>query len=386
MKWFLFSEWFLLFSATAAFAQDTASPVITIRKGTAVAVEIKALAGTNGPSAAAVLRNDVQLSGALTFGDASAATVTVSGTANPGSLVIQAIDRSGSVVLQKSYGGDTRRAVHQASDDLVETLTGLRGIATSRIAFVANRTGHKEIYTADYDGAAIFQLTHDRAISVSPHLSGDGSRLTYTGYQSGYADVYLVDLRSGARTRVLKYPGTNTGAAISPDGTRIACTLSKDGSPAIYVTSIDGSSPRRLTRSRGVESSPTWSPGGDRVIYCSDESGAPQLYEISVTGGRGRPLNTGFGYCTEPNWSPDGKRVAFNARTGGSFQVAILELGSGPARTVVSDGENPVWGPDSRHLLFARGSGLYMYDTVSNRETRLVGDLGKISEPTWTRD
>ncbi|MBV8900091.1 MAG: hypothetical protein JOY92_08280 [Verrucomicrobia bacterium] len=70
--------------------------------------------------------------------------------------------------------------------------------------------------------------------------------------------------------------------------------------------------------------------------------------------------------------------------SGGSFQVAVLELGTGSARVIAENGQNPVWGPDSRYLLFARSSGLYMLDTLGNRETRIVGDLGRTSEPTWS--
>jgi TolB protein len=95
-------------------------------------------------------------------------------------------------------------------------------------------------------------------------------------------------------------------------------------------------------------------------------------------------LPTGFGYNTQPNWSPDGKSVTFNVRSGG-FQIAILDLESSSTRVAVSDGENPVWGPDSRHIIFSRANGLFLFDTVSGRETRLIGDLGLISEPTWSR-
>ena len=63
----------------------------------------------------------------------------------------------------------------------------------------------------------------------------------------------------------------------------------------------------------------------------------------------------------------------------------MLELSSGSARVVIGEGENPVWGPDSRHLLFARGTGLYLFDTIGSRENRVIGDLGKVSEPTWSR-
>ena len=375
---------FSLCVATTLLGEDSSGPVITVRKGTSQQVEIKEIGGPAGATATSVLKNDLQLSGGLSLGDAATATITVSGAASAGSFNGLATEKTGGVVLEKSYSGETRRAVHQFTNDLVETVTGKKGIALSKVAFVADRTGHKEIYTCDYDGARTLQLTHDGAISVSPALSADGRRLAYTGYQSGYADIYLVDLTTGARNRIIKFPGTNSGAAFSPDGARIACTMSKDGNPEIYVTGINGDSPRRLTRSRGVESSPTWSPNGSEIIYSSDEKGGPQLYRIAAEGGAGRLLSTGFGYNTQPNWSADGQKVAFNVRSGGGFQVAVLGLDSGSTRVVVADGGNPVWGPDSRHLIFSRGTGLFLFDTVTGRETRLVSDLGQISEPTWS--
>ena len=371
--------------ATALFGADSAGPVITVRKGTSLEVEVKEIGGAAGVTATTVLKNDIQLSGVLSLGDAATATITIGGMATVASFTGQATEKTGGVVLRKDYAGETRRSIHQFANDLIETLTGQRGIALSRVAFVADRTGHKEICICDYDGANVSQLTHDNAISVSPALSADGRRLAYTGYQSGYADIYLVDLGSGARNRIIKFPGTNSGAAFSPDGNHIACTLSKDGNPEIYITGINGDSPFRLTRSRGVESSPTWSPNGSEIIYSSDQRGNPQLYRISASGGSGRLLPTGFGYNTQPNWSPDGRKVAFNVRSGGGFQVAILELDSGSTHVAVGDGQSPVWGPDSRHIIFSRGTGLYMFDTVTGRETRLVGDLGRISEPTWSR-
>jgi TolB protein len=375
---------FSLCLVTTLLGEDSNGPVITVRKGTSQQVEIKAIGGPQGAAASSVLKNDIELSGALALGDATSSTIIVSGTAATGSFDALATDKSGGVVLKKNYSGETRHTVHQFTNDLIETVTGQKGIALSRVAFVADRTGHKEIYTCDYDGARALQLTHDGAISVSPALSEDGRRLAYTGYQSGYADIYLVDLASGARNRIIKFPGTNSGAAFSPDGSRIACTLSKDGNPAIYVTGISGDSPHRLTRSRGVESSPTWSPNGSELIYSSDETGGPQLYRISTEGGAPRLLSTGSGYNTQPNWSPDGRKVAFNLRSGGGFQVAILDLDSRSTHESVAEGLNPVWGPDSRHLIFSRGTGLYLFDTVTGRETRLLTDLGQISEPSWS--
>ena len=208
---------------------------ITIRKGDTTSVALKALGGGEGAAATKVLQNDLDLSGWFSLTPPERATYIIGGSASGGSLQGEVTDQRGSVVLQKTYSGGPRMAAHRFADDIVETVAGRKGIASSRIAFVSSRTGRKEIYTADYDGANVRQLTKDGSISVAPALAPDGSKLAYTGYQSGYADIYLIDLASGSRGRIAKFPGTNSGAAFSPDGAQIACTLSKDGNPELYV-------------------------------------------------------------------------------------------------------------------------------------------------------
>jgi TolB protein len=354
-------------------------PKIRIVKSTKMNIAITGLAGGDLDA----LKRDLATSGFFTVTGADQAQFTASANES-GGLHGTVTAKDGAVPLSKNYGTSGRAAVHRFADDITQALAGVRGIASTKIAFVGSRTGKKEIYTCDADGSNLVQLTHDGTISVSPGISPDGSSLVYTGYQSGYADVYRITLASGGRTRILKYPGTNSGAKFSPDGGRIAVTLSKDGNPEIYVTGSGGGSPRRITRTPGVESSPTWSPDGTELIYSSDDSGSPQLHRVFAAGGTPQKLATGFGYNTAPSWSPDGKKVAFNTRSGGSFSVAVLDLDGGATRTF-GEGEGPAWGADSRHLIFASGSSLVMFDTQTGTRTTLVGGAGKISEPTWSR-
>ncbi len=358
-------------------------PTITVSKSDQINLAVSPLGGSEGASATAIVQKDLTLSGFFKIGTGSA-SYTVKGSASSGSLNGQVVDHNGGTVLSKSYSGATAQSAHEFANDIIETLTGNKGLAGSKIAFIATRSGRKEVYVADYDGARVRQLTHDNTISVHPSLSPDGSRLAYTGYQSGYADVYLIDLASGARNKIVNFPGTNSGAAFSPNGEQIALTISKDGNPELYTVSANGGGARRLTHTRGVESSPTWSPDGSELIYSFDGAGGPQLYRISSSGGSGQQIATGYGYCTEPSWSPDGKKVAFNIRSGGEFQVVVLELGSGSKRTIAT-GEDPVWGPDSRHLIFSEGGALYMVDAISGRKNKILDGLGKITEPTWSR-
>ncbi|MEO5754566.1 MAG: biopolymer transporter Tol, partial [Chthoniobacterales bacterium] len=380
-QWAAAVLFFCLTSTLASAAEDV--PTITVSKGDQINLTVTPLSGADGATATKVVQKDLTLSGYFTFGGANS-TFTAGGTASGGGLQGKVTDHSGSTVLSKSYSASTRENAHQFANDIIETLTGHKGLAGSKVTFIATRSGKKEVYLADFDGSNVRQLTHDNTISVHPSLSPDGRRIAYTGYQSGYADVYVIDVASGSRNRIVNFPGTNSGATFSPDGSQLALTISKDGNPELYTVSASGGGARRLTRTRSVESGPTWSPDGSEIIYSSDQGGSPQLYRISSSGGTGRQLSTGRSYCTEPNWSPDGKKVAFNVRSGGEFQVAVFDLAGGGTRTL-STGQNPTWGPDSRHVIFSEGAALYMLDTVNSRKNKILDGLGKITEPSWSR-
>lgn len=375
---FLFSL-ALIFCAHTLFAAE--APVIQISKGTAYPISVSPVSGADGATVTKTLNADLALSGYFTSSSASSADFIVSGVSSGGSLEGKVVDHDGKTVVMNTYSGTPAARAHAFADDIIKTITGSPGFTSGKIAFVATKSGHKEIYTADWNGLNLQRLTNDNNIDVHPSLSPDGRRLAYTGYASGYADIYEVDLASGSRTRIAKFPGTNSGASYGPDSRRIACTLSKDGNPELYVLSGGA---RRLTHTAGVESSPAWSPDGSEIIYSYDDKGGPQLYRISSSGGSGQLISTGHGYCTEPNWSPDGNKIAFNVREGGAFQIAILDL-QGGATHVVASGENPAWGPDSRHLIFTEGGVLWLLDSQTGKKIKLLDGLGKITEPTWSR-
>ncbi len=375
----------LLVTLLAAFGLQVGAqerPRITVSKDTRVSVAIRGLPG----EAASILARDLELSGVAMPAGEGAANYIAEGAVS-GGLSGRLRESGGGVVFDKPFSGGTlRAAVHRFADEIVRAVSGQPGIASSKIAFVSRRSGRKEIYLADYDGANVTQLTRDGAISVSPAISPDGSRIAYTGYQSGYPDLYLVDLASGSRRPIVKAPGTNSGASFSPDGGRIALTMSRDGNPEIYVIGTGGGGGRRLTRNKATDSSPTWAPSGGEIAFASDAGGSPQLFRMSASGGGVARIPTGFAYATEPSWSPDGSRIAFTARTGGGLEVATIDIRTGASRVLTSGGgEDPAWGANSRHLIYSSESSIYLLDTLSGRKTAIISGMGKVSEPTWTR-
>ncbi len=246
-----------------------------------------------------VLKNDLRLSGYFSLAPVSSAEYVQSGSVrgDHNGIVVECVvmqQATKNVALSKAYQGsaqDLRRVVHKLSDDIVQTLSGQRGIAQTKIAFVWQHNGAKELAVTDYDGYNVHQLTYDRSISVRPRWSPDGRKIVYTSYKNVFPDVLEVDLYTGQRRRLAAYPGLNTGAAFSPDGLSIALTLSKDGNPELYTMDASGGDLRRLTHTRAGESSPTWSPDGQAIAYVSDESGVPQIWQIGKDGGTGVEIN-----------------------------------------------------------------------------------------------
>lgn len=387
MRKLLFSLSFALLAASTPFSlplQAQEVPTITITKGDTIALALTPISGADGAQISKLVEKHLNASGYFNIVPDSRASMIVSGSTSGSQLQGSVNDRSGSVVLSRSYSGSAAARANAYANDIIETLTGNRGMAGSKVAFVATRTGKKEIYLADYDGTNLKQLTHDNTISVAPALSSDGRKLAYTSYLHGYADIYLIDLVSGARNRIVKFPGTNSGAAFSPDGSRIACTVSRDGNPELYLLNTNGSGARRLTRTAGVESSPAWSPDGSELVYASDDRGGPRIFRVSASGGTPRMISTGHNYCTKPSWSADGRRIAFNVRNSSGFSIAVHDLATGSTK-VLASGRDPIWGPSPRHLIYSSDGNLMLLDVQTGRQTRLISGLGQITEPAWTR-
>ena len=102
-------------------------------------------------------------------------------------------------VLGKQYqdaatSDAARITAHKFADEIIFRLGGgIAGIAESKIYFVSSRSGHKEIWAMDYDGANQHAVTHLGSISLSPRVSPDGSRIAFSSLTKsglGNSDVF----------------------------------------------------------------------------------------------------------------------------------------------------------------------------------------------------
>jgi len=90
------------------------------------------------------------------------------------------------IVLGKQYKeeateGNARLIAHKFANEIIFRLGGgVNGITESKIYYISKRSGHKEVWGMDYDGADQHQITHLGALaSLSPRISPDGSRIAF---------------------------------------------------------------------------------------------------------------------------------------------------------------------------------------------------------------
>ena len=128
-------------------------------KGKAIPIAIEGYTG----EAAAVLKFDLEVMGCVKVPGAEAAFV-LSGS-NTGAVKGALRDAAGNFAFNRNFqGGSLRQQAHALSNDVIMALTGVRGIADTRILYKM-KTGRRsdEVYVADYDGhkpVAITAITH----------------------------------------------------------------------------------------------------------------------------------------------------------------------------------------------------------------------------------
>ncbi|MBI2946614.1 MAG: PD40 domain-containing protein, partial [Verrucomicrobia bacterium] len=232
-----------------------------------------------------VLRDDLEIQGFdIVAADIAQFNVTGSNTGAVEGRVTDRI-RKTTVLANRYQGGTLRSQTHALADDIIQKITGKPGVSRTKIAYVGETGGRREIFIADYDGANAQPATQDSANVATVCWAPGGKKLFYTSYKSGYPDIYSHDLVSGQRIAIARYSGSNISPAVSPDGRHVAMIISKDGNPELYVCNVDGTNARRLTQTAADESSPCWSPDSQTICVVSRQGGTPALYEVPAAGG-----------------------------------------------------------------------------------------------------
>jgi TolB protein len=188
---------------------------------------------------------------------------------------------------EKATVQNARIIAHRFANEIIFRLGGgIAGIFESKIVFISQRTGSKEVWMMDWDGAGQTQLTKLGSIALSPRISPDNSRIAFTTYSRGGVDIGMYSLELGRMVSFPRYGGTNVSPAWSADGTKLAFSSSMRGDPEIFIADASGAGPKRITANTGSDVSPVFNPKtGAQIAFVSSRSTKlPQLYTMEIDG------------------------------------------------------------------------------------------------------
>lgn len=276
-----------------------------------------------------------------------------------------------------------RMSVHHISDEVQRWITGRAGIASSRLAYVANGL----IRVVDSDGFNDKSITK-RGLSLSPAWHPNGHKLVYSKFLEGGAGTQLeeFDLNTG-HTHTISGGGLNITPAYSHDGRYVVYASGDESGTDLMMVAVDSPGVvQRLTFGRGSDNgSPTFSPDGRQIAFFSSRSRFPQIYTMDIDGTNTQlltPFTPGVrSYRAAPDWSPDGRSVAYEQQNG-DFQVWMINVRDKEPRQLTSEGENegPSWAPDGRHMALSSTRGgskqIWVLDTESGRFRQLTFQAG----------
>jgi TolB protein len=310
---------------------------------------------------------------------------------------------SNQAVIGKVYRGaptdpQVRKFAHQFADEIISRLSGgLPGIASTQIAFVSSRSGTKEIWVMDYDGANQHPLTSLHSISLTPRWSPDASRIAFTCFAPSHGIVSpQICMYSVDAGKVLTFPrfrGTNSSPAWSPDGSHLIFSSSMLGNPELFVTDASGSTPKRLTFANGASTSPAWNPKtGQSVVFVSDRGGIPKLFMMNADGTNSAEIDVpDKGYLIDPAWAPNGQLLAFSwRRPEGNYDLYLMDAATHQIVELTRDSarnERPSWAPDGRHIVFesTRGGSRQIWVMLADgSQPHQLTSQGHNESPNWS--
>jgi TolB protein len=288
-----------------------------------------------------------------------------------------------------------KQLAHYISDGIYEEVTGLKGVASTRLLYVTEEfsggISQFKLNVADADGSNEQILLRSNEPIISPSWSPDSKKVAYVSFETGMAKVFIQNIATGKREIVLENKFQISSPSWSPNGKFMSLTLYQDGNAEIYILNLKNKNLTRLTNHYSIDTESSWSPNGSKIMFTSGRSGSPQLYEINLKKFNAKPQRITFegNYNAKGSYLPNGEGVVFVHRKNSNFQIALKYFNENFVRPLTNSqlDESPSISANGNVIIYAiseNETGLLAGVTLSGARFRLPIKKGEVREPSWS--
>jgi TolB protein len=288
-----------------------------------------------------------------------------------------------------------KKTAHEFAADIIAQMGGTSLLGT-KIYFVSNRTGHKEIWVMDPDGSNQRQLSRFNSLSIEPAVSPDGTKIAFTSFARGNPAIFILSTDTGRKLPFYNQVASmNATPDFTPDGKQLLYSSTASGWAQIYAANIDGSNLHRISSTRALEVEPKVNPKtAADLVFVSGRSGPQQIFRMNMDGTDVQRLSNGEGEASNPCWHPNGQIIAFAWTRGfatGNFNIFVMDVASRSFNQLTygaGRNENPSWAPDGRHIAFmsTRSGSDQIWTMLANgTQLKQLTTAGKNGTPVWAK-
>ena len=288
-----------------------------------------------------------------------------------------------------------KQLAHYISDGIYEEITGLKGVASTRLLYVTEEfsggISQFKLNVADADGSNEQILLRSNEPIISPSWSPDSKKVAYVSFETGMAKVFIQNIATGKREIVLENKFQISSPSWSPNGKFMSLTLYQDRNAEIYILNLKNKNLTRLTNHYSIDTESSWSPNGSKIMFTSGRSGSPQLYEINLKKFNAKPQRITFegNYNARGSYLPNGEGVVFVHRKNSNFQIALKYFNENFVRPLTNSqlDESPSISANGNVIIYAiseNETGLLAGVTLSGARFRLPMKKGEVREPSWS--
>ena len=290
-----------------------------------------------------------------------------------------------------------RQLAHYTSDGIYESISGIKGIASTKLLYVneiqsGDIKSRYRLMLADSDGANEQTLLSSSEPIISPSWSPDGKKVAYVSFETGLANVFIQNISTGKRDSVLSKNTQISSPSWSPDGKYLSLTLYQDGNAEIYILRLRDKTLTRMTNQFAIDTESSWSPKGNKILFTSGRSGSPQIYELDLRrlNSKAKRITFEGSYNAKASYLPNEEGIIFvNRSADGLFHIALKYKKENFIRilTEAKMDESPSVAPNGNMVIYGiteEDQSMLAGFSLSGASFKLPASQGEVREPAWS--